>query len=245
MNKFYYTITYKRKSDNKNKVWDILPLDNSLDLALKQLKNMASSFDWDIVCWINDLDFLKIIEKNYLYSKWNEYYFNKLPIESIEWINESDTAFMSVSEQASIYWIKDDDLLKPYIKDVTNILLNKYKIYWNDYEKMWKVLFNNNILEVNTHIFKLDEDKKINELFDLLFRAKAYYWKLNFSYDELKDLIKNNIYKKLKREHINNLSINDIVLKKLKLIKTKTKMKYNILNISPSKISIWQESATN
>lgn len=238
----YYDINYKRKSDHVVKNWKNISK-GELEWAIKQLKYMATTFNWDIVLWIEDLDYLEIEERNYAYYSGGEYYFSYHTHHPQTW--EMIETFVP-AEQLKDMWYDDIIPDSYHQSDVTNEILHKYQISWDDYLKIWKVLFADNVITANTFSFELDEWWKICELFDLLFRIQGLYKKLEFTYDELKDIYKNwkIKYKKLEIYDLNEFSINDIVWKKLNHIKHIAWMKDKILKVKPSKISIRQETAT-
>jgi len=228
----YYDIVYRLKwqKEKSNIIW-LMP--KEINYHLLQLKRLSASFNWEIIFWIESLDFFQIIEKNYVYiDKW----------EYIVKVNAID----SQTKKEELTDISIWDIIHKEEKDVTNELLFDFWIAWDDYKKIWKILFENDILCVNNFDFQLTPWDKIYEFFDLLFRAKYYYNSLTFTYEELKELVRNKKekYEKLQMYEINKDSINDIVWKKLRNIKEKTWMKDRILDFSDKEISIRQETAS-
>lgn len=228
----YYDINYKRKTDPIIKHWKYINKDQ-LDLAIRQLKYMATTFNGDVVLWIEDLEFLQIEERNYAYKEYDEYFIK----------NKNNNDFTSMSELI-LYWY--DELLPDsfYEKDITNTILRQFNIIWNNYHKKWKVILKNNILFVDWIDFKLEEWKKAYELFDLIFRARDFYKKLSFSYDELKFVYKNwgVKYKELE-PYINKEYIDNTLWKKIREIKKRTSMENKIIENNNWILSIRQETA--
>lgn len=229
---FSFDIIYRLKwtLDKQTIIW---VSGDTLEPYLIQLKRMSASFNGELIFWIDKLDFLKIIKKNYAFEKDWEYF---------TWVE-------SIDNDTKIKDFTDISLWDFFIRkeeDVTNELLYKFWICWDDYTKKWKVLFENNIIYADSFEFKLEEWKKISELFHLLFIAKVFYNKLYFTYDELKFIFKNWSFKcnELELYDIRKWWIEDIVWKKLTMIKKKTWLKNKILEISTNVVVIWQEKAS-
>lgn len=238
----YYDIIYKRKSDAENQEWKNIRF-STLDNTLTQLKRLSTSFNGNIVFWINDLAYLKIIERNYAYFRGGFYLENGTAINH-KW--QIVPIYSKIDEISKKTWVSENELMQggAIERDATNELLHKYEICWDDYKKVWKVILEDNILYANTYEFKLESWKKIYELFDLIFRAKEFYKKLIFTYDELKFVYKNSgvKYEEL-QPYLNKENIDDILWKKLRDIRTKTWMKNKIIENNWWFVSIRQETA--
>lgn len=226
----YYDIIY-RFPWQKEKSTIIWLMPDELKYHLKQLKNLAVSLNWELAFWIEKLDYFQIKEKNYTYKNdWG--YFEK-----IEVIDNNTKKPFFIYEQVSEHNIEE--------KDLTNELLYDFNICWDDYAKMWKLTLEKDYLWVNNYKFKRTKDTKIDDLFDLLFRAKVLYDNLSFTYEELKELLRKKRikYNELEIIDLYEGGINNIIWKKLRTIQVKTKMKDKILENKGWKISIRQETA--
>lgn len=237
----YYSISYIKKWDSTKKEIQRLTKEE-IFVFLRQVRKWIASLDWVLIEWIYSLDYFQIMERNFPYKEWNEYF---VDYTHTHWNWKTEDIEISLSEFANMIDADEDEILDKSEKDVTNELLYKYNIIWKDFYKKGVVLFENNIISADWVDFKLEKGAKIYEVFDLLFRAKSFYKKNHFTYDELKELYKFGTikYMQIQACDLNEFSIKDIVRKKLNYIKKQTQMENRILKIIPEEISIWQETA--
>lgn len=232
-NDYFYDIIYRLKWEKETKeiIWIKYKI---LDLYMVQLKKQAVSFHWDMVFWIQNLEFFEIYKKNYEYIEDWKYIIH---IEDIK--GQSIKADLhSIST-----WHENED--------ITNKILFDYWITWKDYYKKWKVILEYNspkdsILYVDSHEFKLEEWSKWLEFFRLIFIAKKLYQTNKFIYSKLKKVYNDCWIKfeKLESTDLSQIGINSFLWKKIKTIQDKTKMKEKCLDITSAFISIRQEKAT-
>lgn len=231
-NDYYYDIIYRLKWEKniKKLIWIKY---KSLDLYLIQLKKQAVSFNWNMIFWIQDLEYLKINKKNYEY------------IEDWKYITYIENT-KNIKHKVDLHWIWEQQ----EEEDITNKLLFDYWITWEDYYKKWKVLLEYNevwdsYLYVDSYKNILEEWSKWLELFKLVFTAKEFYKKNNFTYIELKKIFKESWIKfsKLESFDLSQIWINNFLWKKLKNIQDKISSEYKCLEISSKNLAIWQEKA--
>ena len=233
---YYYDIIYRIKwnQDKNTLIWLNKELFNS---HMIQLKNLAVSFNGDLITKFEDLNYFKIIKKNYKFLKDWEYY-----IEEPQNIDNFWRTFIDLPTLWNL-WIWTDD-------DVTNKLLFDYWITWEDYYKKWKVILEynenwNSYLYVDSHKITLEEWTKWLELFRLVFTAKNFYKSNTIIYSNLKKVFDDSwvTFKHLKKFELSQSEINSFLWKKLKTIQDKIWMKEKCLDINSAYITIWQQKA--
>lgn len=221
MNKtiYYYDIHYKKEWEYEvKKLISISEVD--LEILLQWLKNCAVSFwsDGDMIKWIDDLEIFKIIQKNYFKENDGEY--------EIHFLNDR-------WEQIEI----DVDVWK--MVDITNKKLIQYKIRSWYYKRMWNVVLEGKNLYVDNHLIsKLEKNRKPIELISLILEIP---YKEKFTYTELKEFYDNSHinFQELKRLDLNEISLREILWKKIRAWKDKTHIEF--IEISSNFISLWKE----
>lgn len=236
----YYSISFIKKWE-KEKIEIQRLIENDINNFLRQVKYGIATVWGYVIEWIYGLDYFQIKERNFVYKEWNQYY---VEFDYDTWSDFHDW-YIELSQYSNLISVPEDEILDKTEKDVTNELLYKFKIIWKNFYKKWKVLFDNNILSVDWTDFIIKQSTKISELLDMLFRAKSFYNKGYFTYQELKDFYKlwGVKYNQIELYDLNEFNIKDIVRKKLNSIKNRTQMTDRILKISPNEISIRQETA--
>lgn len=226
---YFYDVSYRLEW--KEEVKEIIWLKESeIDLMMKQLKNMSLSLDWELISWINELDHFQVIKRDYREKDWDNY------IQEILVIDEN-------WEEIDVW----DNVKEVKTEDITNKLLFDYWITWKDYYKMWKVLFEDWKIYVNSHHIEFNEWSWVFEFFQLVLLARDLYKKNNLTYNELKFVYKECWinFKTLQTTDLSQLSLNDLVWKKLKTIKDRLEMEENCIKISINEVCIRQETAPN
>lgn len=236
----YYSISFIKKWE-KEKIEIQKLIENDVNNFLRQVKLWVATIWGFVIEGIYSLDYFQITERDFAYKEWNQYY---IEFEHVNWSDFHDW-YIELSQYSNLTSVPEDEILDKTEKEVTNQFLYKFKIIWKDFYNKWKIIFENNVLCVDWTDFIIKQSTKISELLDMLFRAKSFYNKSYFTYQELKDFYKlwGVKYNQIELHDLNEFNIKDIVRKKLNSIKNRTQMEDRILKISPDKISIWQETA--
>ena len=225
---YFYDIFFKKKWDDSD-VELLGLLEKDIYILLKQLKNCSASFWWVMIFWIDNLENLKIIKRDFKEKDWNTYIRQFVINEIWETIEEDfETPFYTPEEI-----------------NLTNELLYKYRIQGDDYKRKWKVLLEDGKFYVDSHRMTLTKGTKWFELFTLLMTARSLYKKNMFLYHELKKVYNESsiTFKELKCNDISQTELNSFIGKKLKSIQNKLKIKDKCLDITSASVSIWQEKA--
>lgn len=212
----YYDIIFKRKWDSEKSVVECISYDELKDTFI-QLKNWIASFDWKVIYWINSLDELKIIEKNYEYkTNWDCFQLDE------NW----DPAFC----------LSDIDDWEEHTVNITNKFFLEIGFIW-DNKNNNKIQYSDWIMIIRWHEFDFEKKSKISEVIDLYFKAHYYFWSNEIKFEQLEEIFINQKYTELKNKDLNYESIRGLLKNRMKSISDELKVD-NILDIKTNYIKI-------
>lgn len=219
---YYYDVTYKIKWEEEESLISLT--EKELDVIFQWLKNCAVVL-WEkkeIVKWIDDLEKLKVIKKNYFQEEDGEYEF---------FLYDENGNFADW-----IWWKHGTEV------DVTNEILVQYEVRSWYYRRMWKVVLEENVLYVdNFQISRMPDNSKAREFLHLILYAREKLWSKNMSYDELKGIYKSweMSFRLLKVYDISRIWVQDILWEKIQ--KTKKKTNIEFIKKTESEMALWEE----
>ena len=205
-----YAIFYRLNWKESIKEWQELNYEQIVAI-IKQLNNWFASFNWDLIHWFSSLNYIKIEWRDYdrIWPYWKEILWESQDFQGIVTKN-----YYSINEMP-------EEMKQSYGEyDITNDIFIECKV-WPQRNIISQIFLRWTILVVNWEEFTLTEKSKVRESFDLIIRAKNYFWKNILTYEQLLEIFKQQAYTELTVKDINCTKMNDLVKKNLDKIEIK------------------------
>lgn len=220
-----YKVTYKLKSE-KNEITEIFYHKEEVSSIIKQINKWLTSIKKKLINWMNTLEYIIVIERNYDYIK--------------NWIYHISKNINNNWEIIEVSLPLDNAEFLPIEKDITSELFYENNIGQignnNFYYKKW-------VLTIKWHIYNdFKKNTKYWNLMDLIFNVSNKKW-LNILYTDIEEEFNHNTskYNKLDKNDFNYERIRDTLKNKLRNIRKYSKGKKDIISLTTNLIIINQK----